>query len=266
MASVVLEQLWEKWRVLLEKIAPYSYALVLLVLYSLFINYQFGHRTYWRSKTNMKSVLHGAASQALFFKSYLPSSQARSTTSSRMQLLEHDVALEILSYLSPSDLYSIMPVSRTMNSTCRSDFLWENLANAHLRTLHNLRRQFQLSISLARFDLPPHQAYFLFCRLSMMSLATSYNDLCTIIRGDVYDLTEFKDSHPGGEHILADCKGRDATFEFNLANHSYLALQQAKKYLLVSHRQVYGRAGLPAATQQHLKQLRHLVKGLKNAR
>jgi len=40
-----------------------------------------------------------------------------------------------------------------------------------------------------------------------------------VINGKVYDLTEFKEIHPGGDKIVEDNAGRDATHEFERANH-----------------------------------------------
>lgn len=41
-----------------------------------------------------------------------------------------------------------------------------------------------------------------------------------IIAGKVYDVTSFISEHPGGEDILLDASGRDATREFEDVGHS----------------------------------------------
>lgn len=47
-----------------------------------------------------------------------------------------------------------------------------------------------------------------------------------IIDSKVYDVTEFLDDHPGGEDILIDSSGRDATREFEDVGHSQEARGQ----------------------------------------
>lgn len=50
--------------------------------------------------------------------------------------------------------------------------------------------------------------------LSEVAKHTSKDDCWAIISGDVYDLTEFINRHPGGDEILRAC-GTDATTLFN---------------------------------------------------
>ncbi|KAF3070068.1 Cytochrome b5 [Trichoderma lentiforme] len=45
-------------------------------------------------------------------------------------------------------------------------------------------------------------------------------DLYTIIHKKVYDVSTFVEKHPGGEEILTDVGGRDATEEYDDAGHS----------------------------------------------
>ncbi len=42
----------------------------------------------------------------------------------------------------------------------------------------------------------------------------SVNDCWLVIGGNVYDVTNFKDSHPGGKHIMEKHAGKDCTSEF----------------------------------------------------
>lgn len=47
-----------------------------------------------------------------------------------------------------------------------------------------------------------------------------------VIGGKVYDVTPFMEEHPGGEDILLDSAGRDATREFEDVGHSNEARAQ----------------------------------------
>lgn len=43
------------------------------------------------------------------------------------------------------------------------------------------------------------------------------DDLWMVINGKVYDVTPFVDEHPGGEEVLVDCGGQDATTAFEVS-------------------------------------------------
>jgi len=45
-------------------------------------------------------------------------------------------------------------------------------------------------------------------------------DLWVVINGSVYDVTPFVDEHPGGEEVLLDVAGQDATEAFDDVGHS----------------------------------------------
>jgi len=48
----------------------------------------------------------------------------------------------------------------------------------------------------------------------------SVDDLWVIYNGAVYDVTKYIDEHPGGEEVIADVGGQDATEAFNDIGHS----------------------------------------------
>ncbi|KAF9581723.1 hypothetical protein BGW38_001154 [Lunasporangiospora selenospora] len=49
---------------------------------------------------------------------------------------------------------------------------------------------------------------------------SSREDLYLVIDGKVYDCTKFLDEHPGGEEVLVDEAGKDATESFEDVGHS----------------------------------------------
>lgn len=53
-----------------------------------------------------------------------------------------------------------------------------------------------------------------------------------VIEGKVYDVTKFLEEHPGGEDILVDSSGRDATREFEDVGHSDEARTQLEPLLV----------------------------------
>lgn len=51
-----------------------------------------------------------------------------------------------------------------------------------------------------------------------------------VIEGRVYDVTKYKESHPGGPELIEECEGDDATTEFWKHSHSGSALEELEKY------------------------------------
>ncbi|XP_061449850.1 cytochrome b5 isoform X2 [Rhineura floridana] len=53
-----------------------------------------------------------------------------------------------------------------------------------------------------------------------------------VISGRVYDVTRFLDEHPGGEEVLLEQAGRDATESFEDVGHSVDARKMLEQYLI----------------------------------
>ncbi|URE44358.1 cytochrome [Musa troglodytarum] len=59
--------------------------------------------------------------------------------------------------------------------------------------------------------------------LSHVALHTTRNDCWLVINGQVIDVTKFLEEHPGGEEVLLEASGKDATKEFEAIGHSKAA-------------------------------------------
>jgi cytochrome b involved in lipid metabolism len=53
-----------------------------------------------------------------------------------------------------------------------------------------------------------------------------------VIDNNIYDVTEFREEHPGGEEILDEYMYKDVTNEFKNIGHSNYALKLLAKYLI----------------------------------
>ena len=53
-----------------------------------------------------------------------------------------------------------------------------------------------------------------------------------IVNGKVYDLTEFYEKHPGGPAIITEHNGKDATENFENANHPVVAKKEMEQYVI----------------------------------
>ena len=55
-------------------------------------------------------------------------------------------------------------------------------------------------------------------------------DCWLIYKGNVYNVTDYLDEHPGGADLVTDWAGKDCTKAFHDAGHSAEALKDFKKY------------------------------------
>lgn len=53
-----------------------------------------------------------------------------------------------------------------------------------------------------------------------------------VVDNKVYDVTNYMASHPGGEGLILDKGGKDATIAFHEANHSADAVQKREEFLI----------------------------------
>ncbi|KAA0172669.1 hypothetical protein FNF27_05893 [Cafeteria roenbergensis] len=53
-----------------------------------------------------------------------------------------------------------------------------------------------------------------------------------IIANKVYDVTDYAEDHPGGEDVMLEHQGADATTEFQDVGHSRAAQQELARYLV----------------------------------
>ncbi|KYR00718.1 cytochrome b5 B [Tieghemostelium lacteum] len=61
---------------------------------------------------------------------------------------------------------------------------------------------------------------------------TTLESLWIIINGNVYDVTSYADTHPGGIDVLLENAGKDATNEFLDIGHSQVAMDQLKELFI----------------------------------
>uniref|UniRef100_A0A8C5QUF3 Cytochrome b5 type B n=1 Tax=Leptobrachium leishanense TaxID=445787 RepID=A0A8C5QUF3_9ANUR len=60
----------------------------------------------------------------------------------------------------------------------------------------------------------------------------SAKEIWLVIYGKVYDVTRFVEEHPGGEEVLFEQAGGDATESFDDVGHSYDAKEMLKQYYI----------------------------------
>mmetsp|Transcript_5493 Transcript_5493/g.9319 ORF Transcript_5493/g.9319 Transcript_5493/m.9319 type:complete len:86 (-) Transcript_5493:80-337(-) len=68
--------------------------------------------------------------------------------------------------------------------------------------------------------------------MAEISKHKSCTDCWLVIEGHVYNVTEYVFDHPGGEDMMVDNTGKDATSDYEDAEHSKKARNLLKKYLI----------------------------------
>nr|GFA60384.1 cytochrome b5 [Tanacetum cinerariifolium] len=66
--------------------------------------------------------------------------------------------------------------------------------------------------------------------LSDVSLHNNSTDCWVVINARVYDVTNFLNDHPGGENVLLDVAGKDASEEFEEVGHGSAARLMLDEY------------------------------------
>lgn len=138
------------------------------------------------------------------------------------------MAIEILSFLTPVDLLSISEVSHSLLSLTNRAIVWINLSKVYFLKEERL----EAKPLEEREQLYGKIQFFRFCKIYPYCVIQGRAGLNVIINGGVYDLTEFKARHPGGEAILYESNGHDASQIFSLALHSYYAHNLMKEFLI----------------------------------
>ena len=78
--------------------------------------------------------------------------------------------------------------------------------------------------------------------LDQVAQHCSLDDCWIVIFDKIYDVTDFLSEHPGGEYIILESAGRDATIPFRGSRHgkdSYLLLTKYLIGILPDHERMY---------------------------
>ncbi len=255
---------------------PFAWnAVVFLFAYSFVINILFGHRTFWRTTSAFTNIFNSMRRKVnkLFGSRHGPKSmsyyppviwkegpkQTISTTKSSLSnILDDNSFLHCLTFLSPVDILSMECVSKASKTLCSQNHLWHVFGTklqSQVMSLPGLCN-FPYSSFDATSKCPDRVKLFLYHRFIVRYLleARDINDddtrpsenICRLlIFGDVYDLSMFLNEHPGGEHILFEWRGKDATRQFLIANHSEFAKSILPNNILWDSSKAFGRKGYP---------------------
>ncbi|KAK0576479.1 hypothetical protein LWI29_018138 [Acer saccharum] len=91
--------------------------------------------------------------------------------------------------------------------------------------------------------------------LSEVAQHKSKNDCWFVINGRVLNVTKFLELHPGGEEVLIESAGKDATKEFENIGHS-----SAAKKLLIKYQVGFSEVTLSKRRKPRMIQFRNPVR------
>lgn len=213
---------------------PMNVLLAVLCVYSLVVNYSFGHPTYWRRSRSL-----GKLSTLTVGDESIPHAKVSPKhTAQNMELVLHivdqDTLLHIWSYFTPHGLTITSQLSRSYRELSQHKSLWR----LHTSRLPVLKQPFHPTGQ-------PRMAYFQRLTLVIEEMLRDDDKLIIQIDGDLYDLTYFVHEHPGGDGVLTEYRGRDATVMFERVTHSAVALQIRENLLLFSPKEYKGATGWP---------------------
>jgi hypothetical protein len=215
----------------------------IIAFYSYYINVCFGHQTYWRNNGKLLNAHIPSKKKLQKWKSVKTSPEK---TVSFFNVLVSDLLVECIMFLTTAEVLTVSSVSHKFYGLCSETRVWTNMTKKLLNPLKiintdtfyyhildSIRRRFKK-------DLDPK--VFLFALLSFVPLhyAKCSKGLVLLIQGELYDLSALESKHPGGEHILREWKGKDASAQFDMAIHSAIAKELASTMIIWSPVRVLG--------------------------
>ncbi len=236
-----------------------SYFLLIISLYSLIINYIFGHKTFWRNFPQyiwrkVNRLIKQISSLVLNFTS---SDYGKKRKQFSIENLHESIVIHCLIYLQPLDLLQFSVASKALLKLSNHLYIWTlyqqqmiEHAQPYLPSVQRIIDELKLHSSMNTITAKKFffLAYHKICEHLLQLSFTQIDDTAShplgycyvMLEGNIYNLTDFQSEHPGGIDILQNWKGKDASKPFKFAYHSFLALDIAKNYLIWSKEKIIG--------------------------
>jgi hypothetical protein len=115
----------------------------------------------------------------------------------------------------------------------------------HPKLWVDLTKQLPVPRIASKLSADPRVRYFETLMFVIEGMLQDTDKLVIYLRGELYDLSNFANEHPGGDAILYEYKGKDATVMFDRVTHSAIALQMKENLLLFSPDLYKGATGWP---------------------
>lgn len=215
-----------------DSFSPLNVMLLFLCVYSLVVNYSFGHPTYWRKSyySSQLNLLGGQQeSRAISRKAH---------AARVLDTINTDLLIRVLGYLDAYELTQVRQVSRKYDKAAQCNQLWDDLGSLVVESSC-------LNSSIRSVAACPIVRYFCNLERIMIVLLSDEAKLIVKLNGTLFDLTQFAAEHPGGNEVLVEYRGRDATRIFDLASHSAFARETSRNLILFDPAVYKGARGVP---------------------
>jgi hypothetical protein len=199
-------------------------------MYSLVVNYSFGHPTYWRKSKSFGSLASLNQGELVMDKAQKKPKDMELV----LQGVNQDILVHIWGYLTPYELTVTSQLSRAYRTLSSHPKLWSDLTD-----------QLPVPRIASKLSADPRIRYFETLMFVIEGMLQDTDKLVIYLRGELYDLSNFANEHPGGDAILHEYKGKDATVMFERVTHSAIALQMKENLLLFSPDPFKGASGWP---------------------
>lgn len=207
-----------------------------LVLYSTAVNSMCGHQSFW----NIRAILQRLGHYTRYILT--PSSTSEINTHKKMvtarppghtgvgfHALNQDVLSEVLLCLNIRDASACCCVNKSFRSVAHTPYIRAELLG---RMLYGPLREYKRTAVSMLSQRPGFLSGYLHILYAVPRIAVrKQGEGWVIIDHSLYNLLEFSADHPGGDEILREYWGRDATRVYNLALHSRFARQLGRQYV-----------------------------------
>lgn len=192
-----------------------------------------GHKSKWKlfSSWFRHTKRRGVGVDGKLIKPLLQSIGIRKPSKERvMETIEEYILHETLSFLTADELLDMSCLSRRFREMVKEKKVWKDLAMIYFNVPPLIPTPLLLQTIQTKKD------FYAYLRQYPHLLAKARVGTLFFIEGRVYDVpSKFTEEHPGGDAILLQFSGGDATREFVLAAHSPLTLEVAESFVIWPH-------------------------------
>lgn len=215
-------------------------------LWALTMNKIFGHSTYWKKTFTFSSP--PLRQQEINSKSRA-SFKRKPSNERLLDSIDDYVLKSAIKFLSVKDVLVLGTVSKSLNELTQCPSIW----SAFERQLFCYPFPEHI-LSLRPINFSSFRDLFYYKLIVYHKVLASKTEV-VLIHSNVYDVTNFISEHPGGDPVMRDKLGKDASAIFDLANHSYDAFTIMENLCIWSPLEVLGGKGIPFRARLIKKEL-----------
>jgi hypothetical protein len=208
-------------------------------IYSLFMNKVFGHSTYWQRSAKISSNFISEGNKSLT-NSATMRFRRKPSNERLLDSIDEYVLKSAVAFLSIKDVLVLSTVNKSYCKLCQCPSIWKKFES---RLFEKIVPKDIMSWMPSRIA---GSREIFFFKLLVYHKVFALEKQIVLIHLNVYDVTSFIGEHPGGDAVMREKLGRDASEMFDYAHHSPFATQLMGNMCIWSPARVLGSKGLPA--------------------